>query len=84
MLAEAVWKQVEKKNLPTAGVVDAGRVGELSADLDEATLGRALFELCAAARRRGFDAEGALRRESDRVMRAVEAQVAATPAGCEV
>lgn len=84
MLAEAVWKQVEKKNLPTAGAVDVDRVADLAAGLDDANLGRALFELCAAARRRGLDAEGALRRESDRVMRAVEAQVAATPAGCEV
>jgi XTP/dITP diphosphohydrolase/tetrapyrrole methylase family protein/MazG family protein len=84
MLAEAVWKQIEKKSLPVEGAVDTDRVGELAGGLDDAKLGRALFQLCAAARSLGLDAEGALRRESDRVMRAVEARVAATPAGCEV
>ena len=87
MLAEAVWKQIEKKALPAEGAADVARIRGLGAELDDEQLGRALFELCAAARAKGLDPEGALRRESDRVMRAVEAKVAAaagTPAGCEI
>ncbi len=87
MLAEAVWKQIEKKSLPAEGAADVAKIRALGAELDDAKLGRVLFELCAAARANGLDPEGALRRESDRVMRAVEAKVASaagTPAGCEI
>jgi MazG family protein len=81
MLAEAVWKQVEKKNLSADGVVDVPRVQALAADLTAEALGRALFELCAAARARGLDAEGALRHEAKRVMAGIEARLGAqTPA----
>lgn len=73
MLAEAVWKQIEKKSLPADAAADTKRIRALGATLDDTTLGRALFELCAAARANGLDPEGALRRESDRVRRAVEA-----------
>lgn len=85
MLAEAVWKQIEKRALPAEEAADVARIRELGAELDDEKLGRVLFELCAAARAKGLDPEGALRRESDRVMRAVEARVAAsTSAGCEI
>lgn len=76
MLAEAVWKQIEKKSLPVEGAVDVARIRALGEELDDEQLGRVLFELCAAARAKGLDPEGALRRESDRVMRAVEAKAA--------
>ena len=76
MGAEAVWKQIEKKSLPADGVVDQAKVRALGARLDDETLGRTLFELCAAARAKGLDPEGALRRETVRVMRGVEAAVA--------
>jgi MazG family protein len=72
MYAEAVWKQVEKKRLPFAGVVDGDQVKALGAQLDEATLGRMLFELTAAARVKGLDPEGALRKHADRVSHDVE------------
>ena len=74
MLAEAVWKQIEKKSLPADHVVNIPQVRQLAATLDDTTLGRTLFELCAAARAKGLDPEGALRRESDRVMQGVEAR----------
>jgi XTP/dITP diphosphohydrolase/tetrapyrrole methylase family protein/MazG family protein len=74
MFAEAVWKQIEKKGLPVEGVVDADQVRELGAQLDDEALGRMLFEVAAAARARGLDPEGALRRHSDRVMREIEAR----------
>jgi XTP/dITP diphosphohydrolase/tetrapyrrole methylase family protein/MazG family protein len=74
MFAEAVWKQIEKKRLPAEGVVDEAQVAALGAQLDDETLGRMLFEAAAAARTRGLDPEGALRRHSERVMRDVEAR----------
>ncbi len=80
MGAEAVWKQIEKKALPADKAVNAARIRELGAELDDAALGRSLFELCAAARAKGLDPEGALRRETARVMATVEAAVAAGPA----
>jgi XTP/dITP diphosphohydrolase/tetrapyrrole methylase family protein/MazG family protein len=72
MFAEAIWKQIEKKQLPVDGVVDRARVAAMSETLDEAELGRTLFELTAAARAKGLDPEGALRLHATKVMRAVE------------
>jgi XTP/dITP diphosphohydrolase/tetrapyrrole methylase family protein/MazG family protein len=77
MFAEAVWKQVQKKNLPTGPAVDAQAIAELSENLDEAELGRRLFELAAAARTKGLDPEGALRLHATRVMDEVEKNVGA-------
>ena len=78
MLAEAVWKQIEKKQLPADGIVDAPQVKALGQHLDEATLGRMLFEIAAACRAKGLDPEGALRLHATKVMREVEERVAAT------
>ena len=78
MLAEAVWKQIEKKNLPAEQVVDLARVKAYGTQLDEPTLGRMLFELAAAARVKNLDPEGALRLHAAKVMREVEAKVAPT------
>jgi XTP/dITP diphosphohydrolase/tetrapyrrole methylase family protein/MazG family protein len=77
MFAEEVAQRIEKKRLPADGIVDLAQVKSLGAHLDEATLGRMLFEITAAARVKGLDPEGALRKESDRVMREVEAKFAA-------
>jgi XTP/dITP diphosphohydrolase/tetrapyrrole methylase family protein/MazG family protein len=75
MFAEAVWKQIEKKDLPAEGVVDTAQVEALGRQLDAARLGRMLFELTAAARARGLDPEGALRLHATQVMRDVEERV---------
>ncbi|HEY0946717.1 MAG TPA: MazG family protein [Opitutaceae bacterium] len=80
MFAEAVWKQIEKKQLPAEGVVDAAQVHALGQRLDEATLGRMLFELTAAARAKGLDPEGALRLHATSVMREVEQRAGASGA----
>ena len=74
MFAEAIWKQIEKKQLPAEGIVDTAHVAALGRQLDEATLGRMLFELTAAARAKGLDPEGALRLHATRVMREVESR----------
>lgn len=80
MFAEAVWKQIQKKQLPAEGLVDAAQVTALGERLDEATLGRMLFEVTAAARAKGLDPEGALRLHTTRVMQAIEAKAAPSPA----
>ena len=67
MLAEAVWKQIRKKGLDAGGSVDSARVRAIAGELDDGSLGRCLFELAAAARERGLDSEGALRRHTDRI-----------------
>ena len=76
MFAEAVWKQIEKKHLPTEGVVDTAQVQSLARDLDEPARGRMWFELAAAARNRGLDPEGALRLHATQVMHDIEERVA--------
>jgi MazG family protein len=80
MFAETVWKQIEKKSLPAEGAVDVGQVKALGAQLDEAMLGKMLFELTAAARAKGLDPEGALRLHATQVMRDVEARVTSATA----
>ncbi len=77
MFAEDVWKQIEKKQLPADGVVDVAQIQALGRHLDEPTLGRILFEISAAARAKGLDPEGALRKETDRVMQQVEEKAGA-------
>ena len=77
MFAEAIWKQIQKKELPADGVVDAQQVQALGRQLDEGTLGKMLFELTAAARGKGLDPEGALRLHATKVMREVEAKARA-------
>ena len=81
MFAEEVAKRIEKKQLPAGGIVDLTQVKSLGAHLDEATLGRMLFEITAAARVKGLDPEGALRKESDRVMREIETKMGEASAG---
>lgn len=77
MFAEAIWKQIEKKSLPVEGIADAKAIHELGEQLDDAELGRRLFELAAAARVRGLDPEGALRLHASKVMHDVERAVEA-------
>jgi XTP/dITP diphosphohydrolase/tetrapyrrole methylase family protein/MazG family protein len=75
MFAEAVWKQIEKKQLPAEGSVDVAQVRALGRQLDAETLGRMLFELTAAAREKGLDPEEALRLHATKVIREVENNV---------
>ena len=77
MHAEAVWKQIQKRQLPGVQQVDPARIRELGATLTDEELGRRLFELAAAARQRELDPEGALRRMTAQVMHDVEEQAPA-------
>jgi len=82
MFAEAVWKQARKKDLtttaPLAAAVDAAQVAQRAATLDDEQLGRALFELCAAAQQAGLNPEDVLRRWTARLVDRAEA-AASTP-----
>lgn len=80
MFAETIWNQIEKKELPVDGIVDVAQVKSLGAQLNEATLGKMLFEITAAARAQGLDPEGALRLHATQVMRDVEARIPAATA----
>jgi MazG family protein len=75
MFAEAVWKQIEKKQLPADNSVDTAQVQALGQQLDEAKLGKMLFELTAAARLKGLDPEGALRLHATKVVREIEEKI---------
>ena len=77
MFAGEVAKRIEKNQLPAPPVVNRQRVENLAANLTEESAGRQLYELAAACRRRGLDPEMALRKQCDRVMQEVEAQVGA-------
>lgn len=77
MFAEDVAKRIEKQKLPADGVVDVAAMAQRADGLTPEAVGRELFEIAAACRARGIDPEMALRRECDRVMREVEARVAA-------
>ena len=79
MFAEAVWKQIEKKKLPVAGLVDTDSIRRLGVALTGDSLGRRLFELAAAARAKDLDPEGALRKETARVMAEAEKRVETVP-----
>lgn len=81
MFAEAVWKQIEKKQLPAEGIVDTAQVKALGQHLTEESLGRMLFEIASAARAKGLDPEGALRLHTSKVVRDVEQRVQPTSTG---
>jgi MazG family protein len=84
MFAEAVWKQIEKKQLPADGTVDAAQVAALGRHLTAESLGRMLFEIAAASRAHGLDPEEALRLHVNKVMQAVEQKVAAELRAAEI
>jgi XTP/dITP diphosphohydrolase/tetrapyrrole methylase family protein/MazG family protein len=64
MFAEAVWKQIEKKQLPADGAVDTAQVQALGRHLTADSLGRMLFEITAAAAH--GEGDGAGRAEPER------------------
>lgn len=72
MYAEAAWKQIVKQKLPVPASAHGSEVERLAQGLTDEELGRQLWLLAAAARTRGLDPEGALRRQTDRVIADVE------------
>ncbi len=79
MFAEDVAKRIARQNLPAEDVVDQQAIAAAADGLTAEQAGRRLYELVAACRLRGIDPEGALRRETDRVMAGVERNVTSGP-----
>jgi len=73
MFAESVWKQARKQSLTSALPVDVAQIAQRAEGLDEAQLGRALFEFCAAAQQIGLNPEDALRRWTSQLVDQAEA-----------
>ena len=61
MFAKDVYKQIQKLALPAEATIDQTAIKTLSDTLDEATLGKQLFEIAAACRTKGIDPESSLR-----------------------
>ena len=73
MFAVDVFKQIEKKQLPTGESVDQDSIATIAESLDEETAGALLFEIAAACRAKGLDPESAVRRYARRVQAETEA-----------
>lgn len=72
MFAKDVYKQIQKLALPVEAVIDQTAIKTLSDTLDEATLGKQLFEIAAACRANGIDPESALRCYTQKLVDSLE------------
>ena len=72
MFAKDVYKQIQKLALPVEAVIDQTAIKTLSDTLDEATLGKQLFEIAAACRAKGIDPESALRCYTQKLVDSLE------------
>lgn len=62
MFAVDIFKQIQKKELPTGPLVDRESIETMADSIDEETAGALLFEIAAACRSKGIDPESAVRR----------------------
>lgn len=72
MFAKDVYKQILKLALPAEAAIDQKAIKTLSDTLDEATLGKQLFEIAAACRAKGIDPESALRCYTQKLVDSLE------------
>lgn len=72
LYARDVFKQIRKKNLDPAGLIDGTSIQETATRLTEESAGKILFELAAACRLAGIDPESALRRYSNQIVETLE------------
>lgn len=72
MLAKDVFKQIQKQSMPAGELIDLAAIDALSDTLDEATVGKQLFEIAAACRSKGIDPESALRRYAQKLVDTLE------------
>lgn len=72
LFARSVYKQMIKKDLPAAEVLDSEQVKKQSESIDEETAGKLLFEAVGACYQVGIDPEAALRRYVDNAMKRIE------------
>ena len=72
MYAKDVYKQIQKQAMPAEDVIDQAAIDVVAESLDEASLGKQLFEIAAACRAKGIDPESALRRYTQQVVDTLE------------
>jgi XTP/dITP diphosphohydrolase/tetrapyrrole methylase family protein/MazG family protein len=72
MYAKDVYKQIQKQAMPAADVIDQAAIDAAAENLDEALLGKQLFEIAAACRAQDIDPESALRRYTQNVVDTLE------------
>ena len=72
MFAKDVYKQIQKLALSAEAAFDQTAIKTLSDTLDEATLGKQLFEISAACGARGIDPESALRCYTQKLVDSIE------------
>ena len=72
MFAKDVYKQIQKLELPAEAVIDQTAIKTLSDTLDEASLGKHLFEIAAACRAMEIDPESALRCYTQKLVDSLE------------
>ena len=72
MFAKDVYKQIQKLALPAEAAIDQAAIKMLSDTLDEATLGKQLFEIAAACCAKGIDPESALRCYTQKLVDSLE------------
>ena len=72
MFAKDVYKQIQKLELPAEAVIDQTAIKTLSDTLDEATLGKLLFEISAACRAMEIDPESVLRCYTQKLVDSLE------------
>jgi MazG family protein len=72
MFAESIWKQISKHTYPVPSIISTEEIEKSADAMTDESLGHALFVLTAAARNRGLDPEGALRRFTGKIISDVE------------
>jgi hypothetical protein len=72
LFATEVYKQANKLGLEKEGEWDDSKINEMGNGLNEAQVGRALFEWVAACRSSGIDPESALRKFASSQVRILE------------
>lgn len=73
MFAKDVFKQVQKLKLEAGNLIDGAAVESAASNgLDEAAVGKQLFEIAAACRVKGIDPESALRRHAQNIVDTLE------------
>ena len=78
LFAKHIFKQLQKKSLETSAGLDTSVIAVTAEGLSEASLGKQLFTLAAAARLQGLDPESALRRYSQNLVDQLEAAAPST------
>ncbi len=75
LFAYEVYKQIDRKGIPTGELLDDAALSESQGTLTEAELGEFLFQWVAAARKAKLDPEAALRRYTQRLMKELSGQI---------